>query len=69
MAEKYDLTSRVGAYLDRHLVFPLLEFLSSKEVSYFGNSRTLVKVIGLIWHASNAQHFSQYFKHGFALFS
>lgn len=32
MAEKYDLTSRVGAYLDRHLVFPLLEFLSSKEV-------------------------------------
>ncbi|XP_057313238.1 eukaryotic translation initiation factor 3 subunit E-like [Hydractinia symbiolongicarpus] len=32
MAEKYDLTSRVGAYLDRHLVFPLLEFLSSKEI-------------------------------------
>ena len=35
MAEKYDLTYRVGAYLDRHLVFPLLEFLSSKEVSAF----------------------------------
>jgi len=32
MAEKYDLTSRVGSYLDRHLVFPLLEFLSTKEI-------------------------------------
>merc|ERR1712168_921431 len=32
MAEKYDLTSRVGAYLDRHLVFPLLEFLSTKQI-------------------------------------
>uniref|UniRef100_A0A7M5UZS4 Eukaryotic translation initiation factor 3 subunit E n=2 Tax=Clytia hemisphaerica TaxID=252671 RepID=A0A7M5UZS4_9CNID len=32
MAEQYDLTSKVGTYLDRHLVFPLLEFLSSKEI-------------------------------------
>jgi len=32
MAEQYDLTSKVGPYLDRHLVFPLLEFLSSKEI-------------------------------------
>jgi len=32
MAEKYDLTYKVGAYLDRHMVFPLLEFLSSKEI-------------------------------------
>jgi len=31
MAE-YDLTSKVGAYLDRHLVFPLLEFLSEREI-------------------------------------
>lgn len=31
MAE-WDLTSRMGQYLDRHLVFPLLEFLSVKEV-------------------------------------
>ena len=31
MAE-YDLTSKVGQYLDRHLVFPLIEFLSGKEV-------------------------------------
>lgn len=29
---KFDLTSRMGQYLDRHLVFPLLEFLSAKEV-------------------------------------
>lgn len=32
MAEQYDLTAKVGPYLDRHLVFPLLEFLSSKEI-------------------------------------
>ena len=31
MAE-FDLTSQMGQYLDRHLVFPLLEFLSVKEV-------------------------------------
>ena len=31
MAE-WDLTSRMGQYLDRHLVFPLLEFLSVKEL-------------------------------------
>jgi translation initiation factor 3 subunit E len=29
---QFDLTSRMGQYLDRHLVFPLLEFLSAKEV-------------------------------------
>ena len=32
MAE-YDLTSRVGGYLDRHLIFPMLEFLTEKKVS------------------------------------
>ncbi|CAB3990134.1 eukaryotic translation initiation factor 3 subunit E [Paramuricea clavata] len=31
MAEQ-DLTSKVGCYLDRHLVFPLMEFLSVKVV-------------------------------------
>ncbi|XP_065061945.1 eukaryotic translation initiation factor 3 subunit E-like [Rhopilema esculentum] len=31
MAE-YDLTSKVGQYLDRHLVFPLIEFLSGKKI-------------------------------------
>lgn len=30
---QFDLTSRNGQYLDRHLVFPLLEFLSAKEVT------------------------------------
>ncbi|XP_015515761.1 eukaryotic translation initiation factor 3 subunit E [Neodiprion pinetum] len=29
---KFDLTARIGQYLDRHLVFPLLEFLSAKEI-------------------------------------
>lgn len=29
---KYDLTPQMGVYLDRHLVFPLLEFLSAKEI-------------------------------------
>lgn len=33
MAE-HDLTARMGSFLDRHLVFPLLEFLSVKEVSF-----------------------------------
>lgn len=30
---KFDLTFKIGQYLDRHLVFPLLEFLAAKEVS------------------------------------
>ncbi|KAJ8948851.1 hypothetical protein NQ318_013503 [Aromia moschata] len=29
---KFDLTSKMGQYLDRHLVFPLLEFLSAKGI-------------------------------------
>ena len=32
MAE-YDLSSKIGGYLDRHLVLPMLEFLSEKDVS------------------------------------
>ena len=38
MAE-YDLTYKIGAYLDRHLVFPILEFLSERGVS-----RSFIKV-------------------------
>ncbi|KAJ3092928.1 Eukaryotic translation initiation factor 3 subunit E [Quaeritorhiza haematococci] len=28
----HDLTQRIGEYLDRHMIFPLLEFLSMKEI-------------------------------------
>lgn len=31
MAE-YDLSSKIGGYLDRHLVLPMLEFLSEKDI-------------------------------------
>lgn len=30
---KFDLTAKNCQYLDRHLTFPLLEFLVSKDVS------------------------------------
>jgi hypothetical protein len=29
---QYDLTAKVAPYLDRHLVFPLLEFLQDKQL-------------------------------------
>jgi hypothetical protein len=29
---RYDLTPIVGEFLDKHMVFPLLEFLSHKKV-------------------------------------
>lgn len=37
---KFDLTSSLAPYLDRHLVFPLLEFLSAKKVSRLACSVT-----------------------------
>jgi translation initiation factor 3 subunit E len=29
---EYDLTTKVAQYLDRHMIFPLLEFLSSRKI-------------------------------------
>ncbi|XP_043481529.1 eukaryotic translation initiation factor 3 subunit E isoform X2 [Leptopilina heterotoma] len=40
---KYDLTTLVGQNLDRHLVFPLLEFLTAREI-YEENELLLVKL-------------------------
>lgn len=38
MAEEWDLTSQVSPYLDRHMMFPLLEFLdgliASNQIGY-----------------------------------
>lgn len=31
-ANEYDLTQTISKYLDKHLVFPLLEFLSQKQL-------------------------------------
>jgi translation initiation factor 3 subunit E len=38
MAAKHDLTLRMIPFLDRHLVFPLTEFLELKEV----NKKTII---------------------------
>ena len=29
---EYDLTSKIAEHLDRHMIFPLLEFLSSRKI-------------------------------------
>lgn len=45
---QYDLTSVIGSYLDRHLVFPMLEFLSEKKVR--------VRVDDLFMHSPSTDH-------------
>lgn len=29
---EYDLTNKIAQHLDRHMIFPLLEFLSSRKI-------------------------------------
>lgn len=41
MAE-YDLTYKVASYLDRHLIFPMLEFLTEKKVR-------MATAVGGVW--------------------
>ena len=42
---KYDLITRMGQYLDRHLVFPLLEFLSVKQVCQDSIIRQIIMLL------------------------
>ena len=43
--EQYDLTSVIGGYLDRHLVFPMLEFLSEKKVGMYISPRSSLRFL------------------------
>lgn len=36
---QYDLTNKIGKYMDRHMIFPLLEFLSHHEVYTANNHK------------------------------
>jgi len=36
---QYDLTNKIGKYMDRHMIFPLLEFLSHHEVYKLINNK------------------------------
>lgn len=45
-AAEYDLTHKIGGYLDRHLVLPILEFLSEHGVSpYSLSEKVLVSAV------------------------
>lgn len=43
---KFDLTSKMSQYLDRHLIFPLLEFLTAKGVCI--KKRNNIEVITML---------------------
>ena len=40
---EYDLTAKTAQYLDRHMIFPLLEFLSSRKI-YDEKSISIMKL-------------------------
>ena len=44
----YDLTSTIGGYLDRHLIDPMLEFLSEKKVGVPSLTRKFTDRLGLM---------------------
>lgn len=46
----YDLTPKLGAFLDRHLVFPLLEFLQEQGV--YPEAELLQAKIELLQHTN-----------------
>lgn len=46
----YDLTSRIAPHLDRHLVFPLLEFLQERDL--YADDEILKAKIQLLSHTN-----------------
>lgn len=44
---KFDLTSKMTKYLDRHLVAPLLEFLWAKKVSVYQVFSCLLYIVAI----------------------
>jgi len=52
---KWDLTNKLGPYLDHHLVFPLLEFLSAKKIY---DQKDILEAKLALLHKTNMVDFS-----------